>query len=413
MSFPLRDRAEVERQEPNLELKKKVLAVNGGAASNTVKGGDKVKFGIELPNTTGTLKAEEIEVWDELPTGLECGVNVAEISNEGECSGTKRIVWKPSAGISVEAGKTGGPLTYVATIPVNVAPGHKYENTAGVVNFKSKTNTGGQFTYIPENNINPAAGTPNTGPAKATAAVTTAGASVTKTATTETTQEGNNASQATIGETVKYTVTAKVPKNSVLYETATLRDEIPSGLELLSPNGQATLKLGSEESPAGFTVTEVKEGAKVFLQVNFPETFTTGATESEVVLTFKAKVRNIAANVQGTVIKNKAKLAFHDKEKASRSAETTRSDRNAGGRARTEGHQDPVDRTVRSRQTGRQDHLHGRRRRRRRSFRREQRRPRRQRAAGHADRRRRNRRRRLRTGRRGRSPGRSGRSTPG
>ena len=188
VSYPLRDRAEVERQEPNLELKKKVISVNGGAASTTVKGGDKVKFGIELPNTTGTLKAEEIEVWDELPAGLECGVNVTEISNGGECSGTGRIVWKPSAGISVEAGKTGGPLTYVATIPVNVAPGHKYENTAGVVQFKSKTNTGGQFTYIPEKNINPAAGNPNAGPAKAAAAVTTAGATVTKAATTETTR---------------------------------------------------------------------------------------------------------------------------------------------------------------------------------------------------------------------------------
>ena len=44
-------------------------------------------------------------------------------------------------------------------------------------------------------------------------------------------------------------MTAKIPPNSVLYETATLRDEIPAGLELLAPAGQAKLKLGTEESP--------------------------------------------------------------------------------------------------------------------------------------------------------------------
>jgi large repetitive protein len=312
-TFPLRDRAEVERQEPNLELKKKVLAVNGGAASSTVKGGDEVKFGVEIPNT-GTLKAEEIEVWDNLPAGIECGVQVptATISNEGACEGTGRIVWKK---VSVAA-KATGTLTYVVKIPANVAPGHAFTNTAGVTQFKSETNTGEKFTYVPKENINPAAPEPNTEVPKATATVTTTGATLTKEASTETTQEGNTAKQATIGEIVDYTVTAKVPANSTLYGTPELKDTLPTGLEFIA--GTAEAKLGTEKVPTGgFTIAETKTGAVVTgAKVTFPETFATGSTEAKLVLTFKAKVKNIAANVRGVEITNSATLVFKDKEGA-------------------------------------------------------------------------------------------------
>ncbi len=314
-TFPLRDRAEVKREEPQLELKKSVEKVNGVAAGEgaTVKGGDEVTYGIELPNTKGTLKAEDIEVWDNLPAGIECGVEIAEasISNGGECSGTGRIVWK---GVEAAAGATGGPLTYVVKIPIDVAPGHKFENEAGITQFKSETNqrSGEKFTYFPEHNINPALTEPNTGPARDTALVVTTGASLTKTA-----KAASGKNEATIGEVVKYTVTATIPAGSTLYGTPEITDTVPTNLEYIAGSAKAELSAG-----AGGTIESTNvAGSTITVKLTPPYINPEGSGADTVTITFEARVKDIAANVRGTEITNHATFKFEDNPIAGRTVE--------------------------------------------------------------------------------------------
>jgi large repetitive protein len=314
-TFPLRDRAEVKRTEPALTLTKRVLEVNGAPAGEgaTVRGGDEVKYGIEIPNTKGTLKAEEIEVWDELPPEFECGVNIkkASISNAGECAGTGRIVWK---GVEVGPGATAGPLTYVVKVPIEVAPGHKFENEAGVTQFKSETNTGEKFTYFPENNINPAV-TPeeeNAGPARDTASVVTTGAALTKTAKAE-----NGKNEATIGEIVHYTVVATIPAGSTLYGAPAITDTVPGNLEYIAGSATSELSAG-----AGGTIkSTVVTGALITVDLEAPYVNPEGSGADVVTIKFEARVKDLAANVRGTEITNHALFKFEDNPVAGRVVE--------------------------------------------------------------------------------------------
>jgi large repetitive protein len=312
-TFPLRDRAEVKRTEPALELKKSVLKVNGAAAGEgaTVKGGDEVTYGIEIPNTKGTLKAEDIEVWDNLPAGIECGVDIEEssISNAGECAGTGRIVWK---GVEAGVGGTGGPLTYVVKVPIDVAPGHKFENVAGITQFKSETNTGEKFTYFPENNINPALTEPNTGPARDTASVVTTGAALTKSAKAE-----NGENKATIGEIVHYTVTATIPAGSTLYGAPAITDTVPANLEYIPGSATSELSAG-----AGGTIkSTVVTGALITVDLEAPYVNPEGSGADVVTIKFDARVKDLAANVRGTNITNHALFKFEDNPEAGRTVE--------------------------------------------------------------------------------------------
>jgi large repetitive protein len=312
-TFPLRDRAEVKREEPSLELTKSVLKVNGAAAGEgaVVKGGDEVTYGIQIPNTKGTLKAEDIEVWDNLPAGIECGVDIeaSSISHAGECSGTGRIVWK---GVEAGAGATGGPLTYVVKVPIDVAPGRKFENVAGITQFKSETNTGEKFTYFPENNINPALTEPNTGPARDTASVVTTGATLTKTA-----KAVNGENKATIGEIVHYTVTATIPAGSTLYGAPAITDTVPTNLEYIAGSATSELSAG-----AGGTIkSTVVNGALITVDLEAPYVNPEGSGADTVTIKFDARVKDLAANVRGTQITNHAQFKFDDNPEVSRTVE--------------------------------------------------------------------------------------------
>jgi large repetitive protein len=312
-TFPLRERAEVVREEPELALSKAVTAVNGKAvtAPVTVHGGDKVTYSLGLSNA-GNLKAIGTEVWDVLPKGVNCEEDVETISAGGECEGTTRIVWTGIAvptKAEIEAGATAAPaLTYVMTAPSEVAPGHEFLNHSGITHFESETNTGTNFEFVPEKNIaGEAAGEPNTGPANAEAAVTTSGAALEKTYTTLTNQSGNTATQATIGELVEYTVTATVPHNSTLYGSPVLSDPLPAGLELVSATSTLNGKpLGESE----LTLTTAGNEAKV----QFPPTYTNARAEDDhVVVKIVARVKNVAGNKRGAEILNTATFKFEEK----------------------------------------------------------------------------------------------------
>ncbi|HEY0278667.1 MAG TPA: isopeptide-forming domain-containing fimbrial protein, partial [Solirubrobacterales bacterium] len=327
-TFPLRDRAEIQREEPELQLTKGVYSVGGVPAGGKgpdqnatgAHGGEKVKYRLDLKNT-GNLVAENIELWDRLPAGIECSDVVAgSVSNGGECKTGNIIVWT-----GLEVAKEGAipSVTYEVTLPTDVAPNQTYVNTAGVRQFQSPTNTGTPFTYYPAENIDPtfeAEHTPNTGKIKDPATVSTEEVGLVKNRTTTINQGGNNVeSQATIGETVNYTIEAKVPAGSQLFGSPKLTDPLGERLLLVPGTAKGKVKVGgtTTEIPnkvvtAGFTATE--EGGNPVLI--FPTTFTNppGEGAATVTLEFSARVADVAANnrTTGASITNVATLNWQD-----------------------------------------------------------------------------------------------------
>jgi uncharacterized repeat protein (TIGR01451 family)/fimbrial isopeptide formation D2 family protein len=313
-SFPLRDRAEVKRVEPELELAKRVTETGatkvpvGAAQPVPVRGGETATYQLTVTNK-GNLEAEETEVWDVLPEGVACPEPASikgPVGSESSCvAGT--IKWKK---VKVAVGAS-VPLSYTITVPNDVAPGHVFTNRSGIASYKSPTNTGENFEYIPKENINPEANTPNTEPANAEASIQTTGANLVKTAISETTQGGNAPGQATIGEIIDYKVEAKIPANSKIYGKPLLTDELPPTLLRI---GAPTAELDGAALPGGLTLKTLPNGAAVEFSGPFPTT--PGAEEHVLTLNFKARVLNLATNRRGNVITNKAFFEFKDKEEA-------------------------------------------------------------------------------------------------
>jgi large repetitive protein len=318
-TFPLRDRAEVERLEPELSLEKTITEAGGqmiprpGPGEKSVAlaaGGDKVKYELDLENT-GNLDAEDAEVWDELPEGVGCGAITLlspPASATAKCEGGI-IKW---SGISVPEGEL-TKLTYEMKVPTDVAPGHAFVNKTGVRKYFSKTNSPAkQFEYVPAKNIDKTLTKTNTGPLLDEAEVITNAATLEKEASTETTQPGNGPGEATIGELIDYTVTAKIPPNSKIYGTPVIKDTLPSTLKLI---GTPTATLDGEELPVGtVNLKSVTNGFEVLFGGPYPTT--PSSKEHTVVVNLKARVLNLAANVRSETITNNATFEFKDKPEA-------------------------------------------------------------------------------------------------
>jgi large repetitive protein len=318
-TFPLRDRAEVERLEPELSLEKTITEVGGkmipkpapGEKSTaTAAGGDQVKYELDLENA-GNLDAQNAEVWDELPTGVQCSAITLLEPPAGAAAKCENGIIKWS-GLSVPEGEL-TKLTYEMKVPTDVAPGHAFVNKTGVRKYFSKTNTTPkEFEYIPAENIDKTLTKTNTGPLLDEAEVTTNTATLEKEAVTEVTQPGNGPSQASIGELVDYTVTGIIPPNSKIYGTPVIKDTLPATLAL---EGTPTATIDGTPLPtAEQTLVPTPNGFEVKFTGPFPGT--PSSAEHKVVVKFKARVLNIAVNARNATITNNASFEFEDKEAA-------------------------------------------------------------------------------------------------
>jgi uncharacterized repeat protein (TIGR01451 family)/fimbrial isopeptide formation D2 family protein len=315
-TFPLRDRSEVEREEPDLALTKGITEVGGKTVVGpktgvTVGGGENVKYELDVANT-GNLDAEEAEVWDVLPEGIECtDVTLpAQTAPQAASCAEGFIKW---TGVAVPQGGVPTPLTYEVVVPTNVAPGHPFVNHAGVTRYKSQTNTPAEkFEYIPAENINKKLTETNTGPLLAQAEIKTNAAMLEKKATSEVAEPGNEAKEATIGEIVDYKVTATIPANSKIYGTPVVKDLLPTNLALVPGTVEAKLD-GNPLTFEGVTLETLPNGAEVHFNGAYPAT---PGPEHTLVINLKAMVRNIAANKRGVTITNAASFEFEDVEEA-------------------------------------------------------------------------------------------------
>jgi uncharacterized repeat protein (TIGR01451 family)/fimbrial isopeptide formation D2 family protein len=322
-SEALRAEANYEITVPVIGLVKGVeKVVSGGTTVNGPNGenvdhirveeGDEVTYRVDLHNTGGQ-EAINLEVWDILPAEYSCS-EVTAIAEAGECLTTgpgDHIVWHLPT-LPFEGAGNHKQLTYTVTVPANVGPGRTLVNTAGVAQFQGGTNTGGSFTYTPAENINPENTTePNAPAAKDPSNVFTAGAAVGKTETTGVTEGGNNeTTQATIGETITYTVTGEVPEGTTLGGQAELTDTLNSAERQAYVAGSAEATLNGAALPAGFVLDTSGATPKVIFPAGYNNA--AGSGVDKVALKFSVLVTNVVANVRGATLTDQAKLAWTD-----------------------------------------------------------------------------------------------------
>lgn len=298
-AFTLRDRVDFELTLPE-------LGVTKVADDDVVEAGQAVHYAVTVRNG-GTAPAEDARVWDVLPAGIACS-GISVISHGGTCT-TGRITW---TGIDLAAGAT-RDLTYTLTVPGDVSPGVTYTNKVGVVEWHYVTNGGTSYHLVPANTTveDPSLPAPNMPAAEATESISTRAAAVLKTRTTSVTEGGNTASQATIGETVTYTVTTTIPQGTTVYG-GVVTDVLGSRMSLvpgsLCVNGctlDGAAFAGLAESPAGT------------LKATLPATYAAPtATDGVLVISFQAKVLDVATNYRGQSLPNVATLTYTDQDGA-------------------------------------------------------------------------------------------------
>ena len=206
-------------------------------------------------------------------------------------------------------------LTYTLTVPADVSPGVTYTNKVGVVEWAYIANNGTAYQLIPANTTvkDPSLPAANMPAAEATESIHTRDAGVVKGRSTSVNESGNNAgSQATIGEVVTYTVITTIPKNTTVYG-AKVTDPLGSRQTLvpgsLCVNGctlDGAAFGGVTESPANTVLATL------------PSTYAAPvATDGVLVITFQAKVLDVAANTRGTLLGNTATLTYLDQDETS------------------------------------------------------------------------------------------------
>jgi uncharacterized repeat protein (TIGR01451 family)/fimbrial isopeptide formation D2 family protein len=322
-TFTVRDLVTYQLAAPIVTLTKAVTTIDGSgvpeSSGDTVRGGDSVGYTLTAKDT-GIVDAYDVQVWDVLPVQEDCADITAIVPASGACvtgSGSDLIEWPPSAIPDLAPGAS-TTLTYTMAVPSSAGAGETFSNTAGVRSFVGEHNDSGQPNnlYYPASNIDPTvtSGEQNTSAAGESADVVSAGATVTKTAITSITTSGNTNADATIGETITYTVDVTVPHDTTFY-TASLADPLGSQQTYVVDSGQVTL-------PDATTFTEVEGSSEGFtyaynagsntVTLTFPTPYANATSSDEVVsVAFSTLVAAVVGNQRNDQITNVATLTDH------------------------------------------------------------------------------------------------------
>lgn len=336
----LRDGVDFTVQAAPISLSKGVAEVNGvvnpGGKDATVKEGDVVTYQVGVRNNSGTAPltlGQDItnpEVWDVLPAPLTCAT-VSAISDGGVCTnpgaGThpsfggnathSAIRWE-TAGLTILPGATHN-LSYKVTVPAAVGAGESLLNTAAVRSYRAQTNAGGTVEHFPGANIDTSVPLDQQDPQPATdtATIKLPGVTLSK-GVTSAVNETNNigaevapmpSTKATIGELVTYTVVAKIPAGTTVFNGA-LTDPMPAGLALVSATASfapnATTPVYSGTLPSGVTFNAGTPAINFGAGSNYDNTT---ATDQLFKMVITARVTTAVGNAIGVARVNTAKFA--------------------------------------------------------------------------------------------------------
>ncbi len=304
------DTAAIQVIEPEIDLVKGAIAVNGTSTGGMIDGkvvseSDVITYQLAVTNS-GDVGAADVVVWDLLPALLApCSSQMAAITLGGICDDAdNRIEWTGPGSLTVDAGATVA-VTYEATVPAGIAPETTLTNRAGVASYTSVTN-GGTFSYVPSSNIDTTSGTTNTTAADDTSNVVTSPTSITVTRTTGVSEPGNQASsQATIGELITYTITAVIPEGTTIWD-GHVTDDLPSNLDLVS----SSHTFDGEEAVVRTEDPAIDKVTVDFASPSYRNAPGTG--DDTLVVTIVARVIDVPANSRGTSIGNSTALTWVD-----------------------------------------------------------------------------------------------------
>ena len=353
---------------PSLTLLKGVESDGAGTSSagNTVVGGsfDSNLDGVQVSDGGNAVFRVDVSnwglepvytptIWDPLQSTQTCS-EISDISDSGSCydSGTSAptginglsadvtdptIVWSGADVASIAAATSTtvpGELTlsYQFDVPSPAAAGDIFNDEAGVVSYVAEPDTGpaDDVTYYPQtHNISTADGftlpgslvgndtyapTPPTG----TVEEDPSNVHIHQPVIAKAVSPGS----ATIGQAVKYTVTATSPSGVSLYD-GVVTDPLGSRLtyDPTGPDGQATASCvggsigGGTDSPPLTGVTDVDgftfSEASNTITLDWPD-LADSATSAVCTIVFDATVTDVAANHRSQVVPNSAKFAYEN-----------------------------------------------------------------------------------------------------
>jgi len=319
-AFPLRDQVNFEVIPPMVSIKKGVRQVNSGPIQNppadglTVRADDVATYQVDVKSTGDT---KQVQVWDRLPAAFDCTA-VTAISDGGICvdggAGRDVIKWTVPA-IADGATKS---LTYKVQIPSDVGPENNFVNESGVREYKAETNQGTDYTYTPLNNIDPVnPNTPNIARVDDPSNVLTPNVAINKTRTTSITETGNDANtQATIGETINYTVTTTLPGGTTMKINPRIVDT-PDSATTQPIVGTPTATLNGNPLPVGWSITTVGQTVTVQMPDNY---VVPNGTDHVVRMFISTRVADVSANVRSQNRTNQATVLWTDTSDRSRNS---------------------------------------------------------------------------------------------
>ncbi|HEX8095858.1 hypothetical protein, partial [Jatrophihabitans sp.] len=321
---------------PPVTVAKGVAGVNGaipapGPNSDhvLVREGDSVVFDIDAGNagsaaTSNAVDVGDLQLWDVLPAGLRCA-QLSAITDGGTCTdpaapghpsfagnaSLSAVLWNGAGTPALPAGATKS-YQYTVSIPAGVSVSTVFDNTAAVRSYTVATDlpgpATGSATFYPNANIDSTvpAGQYDAPAAGDASDVYLRNVSVTSGVSSAVAESGNlgaeatpaASTQATIGEQLSWTVTARVPAGSSVYN-AIFSSPLPAGLSLIGAAAAYTADAGSpadQPLPAGFSFDPAVPS------IRWPASYdnTTG-TDQLFVLTFTAQLALLAANQHAVV----------------------------------------------------------------------------------------------------------------
>jgi len=295
--------------EPKLKIDKTV-------DKTTAQAGDTVTFTIVVAHTAQSqTDAYNVDLSDVIPAGMTYVAgslrNTAGVAPTSLAGGSTLT----ASYDELVKGAT-STLTFAATLDANVVAGSSIKNTA----TETWTSLPGDPGQITPNNPNAyeRTGDPtdpgqlNNYKASDPATVTVAQPSVTKSLVTTSIVDANNSlTQAVIGETATYTVTMKIPQGRT--PAAKLIDALPVDMAYVRTISAMNNDPAHLTVPGLGNAPTLQNGAALVTYDlgDIVNTDTDSSTDETITVTLEAVVLNVAANVSGTSLVNKAQASWN------------------------------------------------------------------------------------------------------
>jgi uncharacterized repeat protein (TIGR01451 family) len=199
-------------------------------------------------------------------------------------------------------------VSFSLSVPGDAGSDSWYGLEAGVRQFTDRATT----LYVPQANIDSSlAALGNWFNLRQTRWLSTASGTMTRTVTSSVVETGNSAAQATIGETVTYTVVLSLPAKSVVYQSVA-SSSLPANLDYVEGTAEVISSpltpsaFGATSEPTGWDLAETANGWSLTLPNNSTGWRNDGATPIAVTIRYQAVVVDAPGNVAGVALNDAA-----------------------------------------------------------------------------------------------------------